>query len=405
MLEGPARYACLAGGTRSGKTFLIVRAIVSARRSCAGIASCDPALPRQCRESVHCPRHAAACDETLLPACGPEGIPPGRRLRHEQRLADLTIGGLDDDERVEKILGLEYASVFLNEASQIPYESALIAFTRLAQVVPASDAARLCRLESDVEDALDQCALRRETRSRSRASRLKANPDVYARAFLNPRDNAANLSAAFIASLEALARAPASALLRRRLCRIAVDGCPVELRDRSISNRCEAEFHRQEKDRKLSGGRARPFRRQEHATTCAPTRSASSSPRLARTATPTSSPTDPARIKAEGWARRAVDRVPRVQGRLHRRRDQLRRRHGRPPRSAPRIRARAGARGDREPRQGGARRADLAALRQGPGAPRRTFSEGWRSQLCAFTGGGYHGARQPRPRRCRDLGA
>jgi len=44
------------------------------------------------------------------------------------------IGGLDDDDRVEKILGLEYASVFLNEASQIPYSTALIAFTRLAQV-------------------------------------------------------------------------------------------------------------------------------------------------------------------------------------------------------------------------------------------------------------------------------
>ena len=29
MLEGPARYCCLAGGTRSGKTFLIVRSIVA----------------------------------------------------------------------------------------------------------------------------------------------------------------------------------------------------------------------------------------------------------------------------------------------------------------------------------------------------------------------------------------
>jgi hypothetical protein len=28
LLEAPQRYTCLAGGTRSGKTFLIVRAIV-----------------------------------------------------------------------------------------------------------------------------------------------------------------------------------------------------------------------------------------------------------------------------------------------------------------------------------------------------------------------------------------
>src|ERR1700733_7488167 len=28
IMEGPQRYTCLAGGTRSGKTFMIVRAIV-----------------------------------------------------------------------------------------------------------------------------------------------------------------------------------------------------------------------------------------------------------------------------------------------------------------------------------------------------------------------------------------
>jgi phage terminase large subunit-like protein len=43
------------------------------------------------------------------------------------------IGGLDDKERVEKILGQEYATIFLNECSQIPYASVLIARTRLAQ--------------------------------------------------------------------------------------------------------------------------------------------------------------------------------------------------------------------------------------------------------------------------------
>ncbi len=49
--------------------------------------------------------------------------------------ARIWVGGLDDKERVEKILGLEYVSIFLNEASQIPYASALVAFTRLAQTI------------------------------------------------------------------------------------------------------------------------------------------------------------------------------------------------------------------------------------------------------------------------------
>ncbi len=32
----------------------------------------------------------------------------------------IWVGGLDDNERVEKILGLEYASIFLNEPRKFP---------------------------------------------------------------------------------------------------------------------------------------------------------------------------------------------------------------------------------------------------------------------------------------------
>jgi PBSX family phage terminase large subunit len=43
----------------------------------------------------------------------------------------IWIGGLDDKERTEKILGNEYATIFFNEASQISYESFEILLTRL----------------------------------------------------------------------------------------------------------------------------------------------------------------------------------------------------------------------------------------------------------------------------------
>ena len=36
LMDGPQRYTCLAGGTRSGKTFLIVRAIVERALLAAG---------------------------------------------------------------------------------------------------------------------------------------------------------------------------------------------------------------------------------------------------------------------------------------------------------------------------------------------------------------------------------
>src|SRR4029077_11865740 len=70
---------------------------------------------------------------SVFPGCGLRSIARTVILRLPNG-SRVWIGGLDDNDRVEKILGLEYASVFLNEASQIPYPTALIAFTRLAQV-------------------------------------------------------------------------------------------------------------------------------------------------------------------------------------------------------------------------------------------------------------------------------
>jgi len=89
--------------------------------------------------------------------------------------------------------------VFLNEASQIPYSSALVAFTRLAQVAPKIRQRAFVDLNPVGKthwtnrlfgDKIDPVSLKP----------LK-DPASYARAFLNPSDNKANLSKHFLASL------------------------------------------------------------------------------------------------------------------------------------------------------------------------------------------------------------
>jgi Phage terminase large subunit len=133
LLEGPQRYTCLAGGTRSGKTFLIVRMIMIRALQAKGSRH---AILRH---------HANAARASIALGTLPQVVQlcfPGVRLKEHRQDgyfalpngSRVWIGGLDDNDRVEKILGLEYASVFLNEASQIPYSTALVAFTRLAQV-------------------------------------------------------------------------------------------------------------------------------------------------------------------------------------------------------------------------------------------------------------------------------
>lgn len=47
--------------------------------------------------------------------------------------SQIWIAGLDDKERVEKILGAEYATLYFNESSQIPWGSVETAMSRLAQ--------------------------------------------------------------------------------------------------------------------------------------------------------------------------------------------------------------------------------------------------------------------------------
>ena len=198
LLEGPQRYTCLAGGTRSGKTFLIIRAIIA--RALKAESSRHAIL----RFHANAARASIALDS--LPKVARQCF-PGISLRERRQdgyfeLANgsrIWIGGLDDKERVEKILGLEYSTVFLNEASQIPYSSALIAWTRLAQIAPRIGQRAYVDL-NPVGKAHWTNQLFGKKRDPISKQLLK-DPHNYCRAFLNPPDNKANLSTEFLASL------------------------------------------------------------------------------------------------------------------------------------------------------------------------------------------------------------
>ncbi len=201
LLEGPQRYTCLAGGTRSGKTFLIVRAIIT--RALKAEGSRHAIL----RFRANAARASIALDS--LPQVARQCF-PGASLRERRQdgyfeLANgsrIWVGGLDDKDRVEKILGLEYSTVFLNEASQIPYSSALIAFTRLAQSAPRIGQRAFVDL-NPVGKTHWTNQLFGEKRDPISRQLLK-DPENYRRAFLNPPDNEANLSPEFLASLASL---------------------------------------------------------------------------------------------------------------------------------------------------------------------------------------------------------
>jgi phage terminase large subunit len=134
VMAGDAEHVMLFGGSRSGKTFLIVRAIVI--RALKSPKSRHAIL----RFRFNHVKASIVLDTfpKVMSLCFPDV---------EYRLdktdwyvtfpneAQIWFGGLDDKERTEKILGQEHVTIYLNEASQIPFTSREMARTRLAQKV------------------------------------------------------------------------------------------------------------------------------------------------------------------------------------------------------------------------------------------------------------------------------
>lgn len=131
LLGSDAMHFLLYGGARSGKTFPIVRAI------------CVRAIKTESRHAMLRFRFNHIKESIVL-----DTFPKVMKLCFPQVTYDLNksdwyaklpngseiwFGGLDDKDRTDKILGKEYASIFFNEVSQIPYGSIETALTRLAQ--------------------------------------------------------------------------------------------------------------------------------------------------------------------------------------------------------------------------------------------------------------------------------
>jgi hypothetical protein len=211
----------LFGGSRSGKTFLILRAI--AIRAIKAPGSRHAVL----RFRFNAVKASVVMDTwpKMLALCFPKA--KGRLNKEDwfyefENGSQVWFGGLDEKERTEKILGQEYATIFFNECSQIPWNSIQIAQTRLAQRcavqgVPGQEDTYLPLKfyydenppdKSHWSYRLFKLQVDPETR------RALQFPDEYGCLLLNPEDNKENLPAEYIRTLEGL-----SERMRRRFLR------------------------------------------------------------------------------------------------------------------------------------------------------------------------------------------
>lgn len=206
LLTAGRRYCLVYGGSRSGKTFLAVHAII------------ERALYAQGSRHLIVRQEGTAAKRAIVKGTLPEVVAkcfPGLMIEWKEQYgyfllpngSEIWVGGLNDEAALEKLLGNEYATIYANEASECTYKAFTLLRTRLAQVVTAIDGQPLSqrfyvdlnptvrmhwtyRLWIDHVDPEDEMPV--------------ANPDAYGADVINPYDNQANLSADYLAELEAL---------------------------------------------------------------------------------------------------------------------------------------------------------------------------------------------------------
>lgn len=114
--------------------------------------------------------------------------------------SEVWIAGLDDKERLEKVLGNEYATIYINEASQTSYLALTTLMSRLAQRIEGFRNRFFidCNPPTKRHWIYNLFILKRDPESRVPLKR----PDNYISMLLNPEDNLENISNEYLDILE-----------------------------------------------------------------------------------------------------------------------------------------------------------------------------------------------------------
>lgn len=210
VLASDATHIMLFGGSRSGKTFLLVRNLVMRALKAPGSRH---AILRFRFNAIK-----ASVVMDTFPKVMKIAFPGVTWNLNKtdwfatlENGSEIWFGGLDDKERTEKILGMEFVTIYLNESSQIPWGSVGVAVTRLAQQATQNIQGRPatplkprmyydCNPPSKVHWSYMQFIEKRDPESKKPVAR----PHDYASFQINPMDNAENLSAGYLETLQNL---------------------------------------------------------------------------------------------------------------------------------------------------------------------------------------------------------
>ena len=211
LLAGDSTHVMLFGGSRSGKTFLLVRAV------CMRAIKAPNSRHAIVRFRFNAVKNSIVFDTfpKVMTLCFPGvkyDLNKSDWFAKLENGSEIWFAGLDDKERTEKILGMEFATIYPNECSQIPYGSIETAVTRLAQkaeqkaigdMPPMALRPRVYYDCNPPTKAHWSYKLFKEKRHPDTKEALK-NPDDYASMQINPVDNTENLADGYLDTLKAM---------------------------------------------------------------------------------------------------------------------------------------------------------------------------------------------------------
>jgi len=204
MLISDAVHCAVGGGSRSGKTFLLCRQVFVRAMLEPGsrhvifrfrfnsiwasvVLDTMPKMLKLCFPGF------TTMDQMLNKKLGYMTLPNG---------SEIWFAGLDDKDRTEKILGMEFATIYYNECSQIPWASVILARTRLAQ--KTFKIALKCFYDFNPPSKKHWTYLQFVDKVNPEDRRPEPDQHDFGYYMINPIDNQANIGAGYIKILQSL---------------------------------------------------------------------------------------------------------------------------------------------------------------------------------------------------------
>ncbi len=200
FISGATKFL-LYGGSRSGKSFIIIYSMI--------VIACKFPGSRHlvCRFRFNHVKNSIWLDtlKKVLKICFPNLKVRWNNQDYYVTLpngSEIWIGGLDDKERSEKILGMEFLTIFVNEASQISYEAFTTLLTRLAQKIEGAKNLLFVDCNPPSKKHWLHKIFVEHVEPETNVS--LSYVDQYGCLKMNPADNIENISQEYLALLESL---------------------------------------------------------------------------------------------------------------------------------------------------------------------------------------------------------